>query len=197
MSGFTTKKEVKNKIDLGAKVASYPMPVTLIGANVMEKANFLAAAWFMAAAISPPKVTAALGKAHYTNQGIKENKTFSVCIPSEDMVKATDYCGLVSGFKADKSEVFDVFYGKLKTAPMISECPVNLECSLDKVIDNVSHDIFIGEIVSTYTEEKYLTAGVVDIKKIKPLMLSLNDRLYYALGEPKAKAWESGKNYKS
>ena len=196
MSDVTTKGEVKNKIDLGAKVASYPMPISLIGANVKGKANFLVAAWFMAAAISPPKVTVALNKAHYTNQGIKENKTFSVCIPSEDMVKATDYCGLVSGFKADKSGVFDVFYGKLKTAPMITACPVNLECSLDKVIDNGSHEIFVGDILSTYTEEKYLTAGVVDFKKAKPFMLSLNDRLYYALGEPKAKAWETGKNYK-
>jgi flavin reductase (DIM6/NTAB) family NADH-FMN oxidoreductase RutF len=132
MSDVTTKGEVKNKIDLGAKVASYPMPISLIGANVKGKANFLVAAWFMAAAISPPKVTVALNKEHYTNQGIKENKTFSVCIPSEDMVKATDYCVLVSGFKADKSGVFDVFYGKLKTAPMITACPVNLECSLDK-----------------------------------------------------------------
>jgi len=120
MSGVTTKGEVKNKIDLGAKVASYPMPMSLIGANVKGKANFLAAAWFMAASISPPKVAVALNKEHYTNQGIKENKTFSVCIPSEDMVKATDYCGLVSGFKADKSGVFDVFYGMLKTAPIIT-----------------------------------------------------------------------------
>ena len=195
MSGVKTEKEAK-KIDLGAKVAPYPMPVVLVGANVKGKANFLAVAWFMTAGISPPKVAIALNKAHYTNQGIKENKTFSVCIPSENIVKATDYCGIVSGSKADKSGVFDVFYGKLKTAPMITECPVNLECSLDKVIDNGSHEMFIGDIVSTFTEEKYLTAGAVDPKKVNPFMLSLNDRIYYALGEQKGKAWEAGKDYK-
>ena len=79
---------------------------------------------------------------------------------------------------------------------MITECPVNLECSLDKVIDNGSHEMFIGNIVSTFTEEKYLTAGAVDIKKVNPFMLSLNDRIYYALGEQKGKAWEAGKDYK-
>lgn len=196
MSGVNIKRKVKNKIDLGAKVASYPMPMVLVGANIMDKANFLAVAWFMEAAISPPKVAVALNKAHYTNQGIKENKTFSVNIPSEDMVKATDYCGLVSGSKTDKSGIFDVFYGKLETAPMITECPVNLECSLDKVIDNGSNEMFIGNILSTYTEERYLTAGAVDIKKVKPFLLSLNDTHYYALGEPKAEAWKAGKNYK-
>jgi flavin reductase (DIM6/NTAB) family NADH-FMN oxidoreductase RutF len=195
MSGVKTEKEAE-KIDLGAKVASYPMPVVLVGANVKGKANFLAAAWFMAAGITPPKVAIALNKAHYTNQGIKDNKTFSVCIPSENIMKATDYCGIVSGLKADKSGVFDVFYGKLKTAPMIIECPVNLECSLDKVVDNGSHEIFIGDIVSTFTEEKYLTAGAIDTKKVNSFMLSLNDRIYYALGEQKGRAWEAGKNYK-
>lgn len=188
--------KVKNKVDLGAKIAPYPMPVVLVGANVKGKANFLAVAWFTAAGISPPKVAIALNKAHYTNQGIKDNKTFSVNVPSEDMVKAIDYCGLVSGLKGDKSGVFEVFYGKLKTAPMIAECPVSLECSLDKVVDNGGHEMFVGEIVSTFTEEKYLTAGAVDLKKVKPLLLSMNDALYCGLGEPMAKAWEAGKDYK-
>jgi flavin reductase (DIM6/NTAB) family NADH-FMN oxidoreductase RutF len=123
MSGVRMKREVRNKVDLGAKVASYPMPVVLVGTNVNGKANFLPIAWFMEATRSPPKVAVALNRAHYTNQGIKENKTFSVCIPSEDMVEATDHCGLVSGSKTDKAEVFNVFYGKLKTAPMITESP--------------------------------------------------------------------------
>jgi len=196
MSNAEMKKEVKNKIDVGAKIAPYPMPVILVGANVKGKANFLVAAWFMETAISPPKVMVALNKLHYTNQGIKENKTFSVCIPSEDMMKSTDYCGIVSGFKVEKSGVFNVFYGKLKTAPMVTECPVNLECRLDKVIDNGSHELFDGDILSTYTEEKYLTDGAVDIKKVKPFLLSLNERLYYKLGEPTAKAWGVGKKYK-
>ena len=186
----------KNKIDLGPKVATYPMPVTLIGANVEGKANFLVAAWFMAAGISPPKVAIALNKMHHTNKGIKENKTFSVNIPSENILNATDYCGLVSGAKTDKSKVFDVFYGKLKTAPMIKQCPVNFECQLEKTVDNGGHEIFIGEIISTNTEEEYLTAGVLDLKKIKPILLSLSDRLYYELGESKAKAWSIGNEHK-
>jgi flavin reductase (DIM6/NTAB) family NADH-FMN oxidoreductase RutF len=196
VSRVKMKREARNKVDLGAKIASYPMPMVPIGANVKGKANFLPIAWFMEAGSNPPKVATALNRAHYTNQGIKENKTFSICIPSEDMVEATDHCGLVSGTKTDKSEVFDVFYGKLKTAPMITECPVNLECSLYKVVDNDSHEIFIGDIVSTYTEEKYLTDGAVDLKKTKPFMLSMNDRQYHELGKPKAKAWNVGKNYK-
>lgn len=196
MSNVRIRKGMGDKIDLGAKVPSYPMPVVLVGAKVKGKPNFLAVAWVTVAAHTPPRVAVALNKAHFTNQGIKENKTFSVCIPSEDMIEATDYCGLFSVSKADKSGVFDVFYGKLKTAPMIEECPVNLECGLDKVVDNGSHEMFIGDVVSTYTEKKYLTGEAVDLRKARPFVLSLYERQYYALGEPAAKAWNVGKNYK-
>lgn len=191
-----TKPKKTNKVDLGPKVASYPMPMSLIGANVDGKANFLAAAWYTSLSYNPPRVAVALNKTHYTNQGIKTNKTFSLCIPSEDLLKATDYCGIMTGTKTDKSEVFAVFYGKLETAPMISECPISFECKLEKVVDNNSHELFIGEIVSTLTEERFLTNGVIDFKKIKPFMLSFQDQSYFGLGELKGKAWREGKNYK-
>lgn len=183
-----------NKVDLGPKVASYPMPMSLIGANVNGKANFLAAAWYTSLSYNPPRVAVALNKTHYTNQGIKTNKTFSLNIPSEDLLKATDYCGIVTGAKTDKSDIFAVFYGKLETAPMISECPVSFECKLEKVIDNSSHELFIGEIVSTFTEEKYLTNDLIDLKKIKPFMLSFQDQRYFGLGTLKGKAWRESKN---
>jgi len=191
----TAKKE-KKKIDLGPKIASYPMPVCLIGANLGSKANFLTAAWFMSASISPPRIAVALNKGHSTNKGIKEHAAVSVSIPSEDLINATDYCGLFSGSKTDKSAVFSVFYGKLGTAPMISECPVNMECKLEKVVDNGEHEMFIGEIVSTFTEEKYLTNRAVDLKKVKPFLLSFYDRQYLGIGESKARAWNAGNNYK-
>ena len=196
MSERTKREGARNKINLGAKIASYPMPVVLVGANVKNKANFLPVAWFTVAAHTPPKVAVALNKAHYTNQGIKENRTFSVCIPSEDMIEATDFCGLFSGHKTNKSTVFDIFYGELKTAPMITKCPVTLECKLDKVIDNGSNEMFIGDVTSTFTEEKYLTNGTIDLKKTRPFILSLDDRNYHTLGKQKAKAWNIGKNYK-
>jgi len=39
----------------------------------------------------------------------------------------TDFCGIMTGKKTDKAALFEVFYGELKTAPMIRQCPVNME----------------------------------------------------------------------
>jgi len=98
-----------DKINLGSTIPAYPMPVSLVGAHVDDKPNFLAVAWFTMVSYKPPRIAIALGKGHYTNPGIKENKSFSVCLPSEDMAEVTDYCGIVSGKKTDKSGLFDLF----------------------------------------------------------------------------------------
>ncbi|MGZ4863537.1 MAG: flavin reductase family protein [Halobacteriota archaeon] len=111
-------------------------------------------------------------KAHYTNAGIKQCGTFSVNLPSAKMVQETDYCGLVLGRFADKTKLFNVFYGKLKTAPMIAECPICIECKLTNVVDFPMHDIGIGEIMSTYTKDAVLTDGIVDYSKVQPFFSS-------------------------
>jgi flavin reductase (DIM6/NTAB) family NADH-FMN oxidoreductase RutF len=185
-----------DKINLGSTIPAYPMPVSLVGTHVNGKPNFMAVAWLSMVSYKPPRIAIALGKGHYTNPGIKENKTFSVCLPSEDMVEVTDYCGIVSGKKADKSEIFDVFYGELKTAPMINECPLSLECKLADIVQSGLNEIFIGEIFGTYTEERFLTDGKFDFQKMKPLILSQANTTYWGLGEPLAMAWNIGKRYK-
>jgi flavin reductase (DIM6/NTAB) family NADH-FMN oxidoreductase RutF len=112
------------------------------------------------------------------------------------MVKVTDYCGLVSGSKVDKSELFETFYGKLKTAPMIKECPLNLESKLIQTLELPIDEVFIGEIVAAYSEERYLTDGRPDIKKIDPIVFSTNDKNYWKVGELIGQAWNIGKNFK-
>ena len=154
-------------------------------------------AWFTMASYKPPRIAITLGKGHYTNPGIKENKTFSVSLPSKDMVEITDYCGIVSGKKTDKSEIFDLFYGELKTAPLIKNCPLSIECKLVEIVESVSNGIFIDENIGTYTEEGFLTDGKLDFRKMKPLILSQPDTAYWCLGEPVAKAWNIGKKYKT
>lgn len=185
------------KINLGATIPAYPMPVSLVGAMVEGKPNFMAVAWFTMASYKPPRVAIVLGKGHYTNPGIRENKTFSVCIPSEDMVELTDYCGIVSGKKTDKSQVFDLFYGELETAPMIRDCPLCVECRLADIVESGANEIFIGDIVGTYTEDQYLSNGKLDFKKMKPFILSQPDTSYWRLGDSVAGAWNIGKKYKN
>jgi flavin reductase (DIM6/NTAB) family NADH-FMN oxidoreductase RutF len=184
------------KIDIGNNGFVYPMPVALLGANIEDKANFMALGWLMRASINPPLLTISVNKNHLTNKAIRENKTFSVNFPGIDLIEATDYCGLVSGNREDKAALFEVYYGNLKTAPMIKECPLSLECKLYDIYEMVTSDLFIGEIKSTYTEKQYLTDYKPDIKKINPAVMTMPDNNYWSVGENLGKAWSIGKNLK-
>jgi flavin reductase (DIM6/NTAB) family NADH-FMN oxidoreductase RutF len=184
------------KIKIGAKTFLYPMPLVLVGANVGGRVNYLTVAYCGIVHHLPAMISIALGKSHYTNAGIKDTKTFSVNIPSEDMVQITDYCGIYSGKKLDKSNLFETFYGTLETAPMIKECPLNLECKVVEILDyNGTNEIFIGEIIETYTEDKYLTQGLPDIEKLRPVVFSMHDNNYWKVGDHLGRAWKIGKNY--
>ena len=180
------------KIEIDGGRAFYPMPCSVVGATVEGRANYLAIAWFSMVNPEPPYLAVAMNKTHYTNAGIKANGTFSLNIPSVDMAEKTDYCGVVSGRKFDKAAIFETFYGKLETAPMIKEFPFNVECRLMQTIDLPAEELFIGEIIMAYCDEKCLTEGVPDLNKINPFILSMPDKRYRALGQDVGAAWEIG-----
>ncbi len=180
------------KVKIGASSFEYPMPVVLVGAKVEGKANFMAAAWMMKANYKPLMLVVAIGKTHYTATGIQENRTFSVNLPGADLIEKTDYCGLVSGKEADKSGLFDVFYGDLDTAPMIEECSLCAECRLVEVCELPGDNVFVGEVVTVYSDEKYFTDGKLDMNKMKPFLLTTTDKSYRAVGEILGKAWHDG-----
>ena len=175
----------------------YPTPTTIVGAIVEGKVNFITIAHIgIVNHARPYLISLSLAKPHHTNAGIKENKTFSVNIPNEDLVVETDYIGIVSGKKTDKSSLFEVFYGNLENAPMITECPINMECKLYDVYDTPTHDLFIGEIVETYADESVLKNGKVDLARLKPLLFDMSSIKYWSIGNPVAGCWNIGKQLK-
>jgi flavin reductase (DIM6/NTAB) family NADH-FMN oxidoreductase RutF len=173
----------------------YPMTTVLVGATVDGKPNFLTVVWFSMVNFEPPTIAVVLNKEHYTNKGINDNREFSVNFPSSEMIEAVDYCSVVSGFEKDKSKLFNTYYGTLKTAPLIKECPIAVSCMLTKKVALSTHELFIGEIIETRSKEKYLTNGVLDITKIDPVLYTMYDNQYWRLGNDIGKAMHIGKRY--
>jgi flavin reductase (DIM6/NTAB) family NADH-FMN oxidoreductase RutF len=181
------------KINLGPQTLLYPMPAVLVGALVNGKPNFMTAAWCGIAASKPPAISVSLQPVRFTLEGIKANNTFSINIPSADLVERVDFCGIYSGHKTDKSQIFMVDYGKLETAPLIQECPVNLECRVIHSLELGSHVLFVGEICETYVNENCLTDEKTDPTKIDPLIYTRDTKQYQRLGEVVGQAWKVGK----
>jgi flavin reductase (DIM6/NTAB) family NADH-FMN oxidoreductase RutF len=181
------------KVDLGSGPFLYPKPATLVGSDVRGRPNYCVAACVGIVNMEPPTLAVSLNKTHYTTMGIRDHGTFSINTPSADMMEITDYCGLVSGHKVDKSDMFDTFYGQTGTAPMIRECPLSLECRVVQTLEFPGEVAFVGEIVAAYVDEACLTDGKPDIKKLDPLLFSYGDNRYLRVGEPVGRAWSVGK----
>jgi flavin reductase (DIM6/NTAB) family NADH-FMN oxidoreductase RutF len=150
--------------------------------------------WLTRVNFKPAMLGICVNKNNASHDAIVETGEFSINIPTIGMVEKTDYTGLVSGKRVDKSDLFEVFYGELKAAPMISECPLSIECNLSQTVDLPTNSFFIAEIVNIYTEEQFLSDGSPDMKKIKPFVLTMPDNNFWALGENIGKAWNAGKN---
>jgi len=172
------------------------MPTVLVGSTIQDKANFMTVSMSTIVSSSPSIIVVAITPLRKSYTSIKENGVFSVNIPSTDMIKVTDYCGMVSGRKKDKSREFEVFYGDLEKAPMIRACKTNLECKLLEIVKTGNHDLFIGEIVESYVDMDCVSKnGKVDINKIDPLIFNLDGMNYWSLGSPLGKAMSIGKEY--
>ena len=178
----------------------FPNPTVLVGTIVDGKPNFAPYAWCGITGGEPPTVSVGIRHERYTLKGVHQNKTFSVNIPSTDLLRETDYCGTVSGAKVDKVKDcrFNVYYGILDTAPLIEQCPVNLECEVLHILNLNSHALVVGSIVQTHVSEDCLTEGQPDIVKIEPFVYSRGPTARYnAIGEVLGQAFQIGKNFKA
>ncbi len=178
------------KILLG-KSSVAAAPAVIAGALVNGKPNYITLGSYGGMSINPAIVYISINKTHYTNAGIKENGYFSVYIPSNNLVKETDYVGIVSGKDTDKSVVFSAFYGSVDKAPMIVECPVNILCKLINTLDLPRNEVFIGEILETYVGKEFVVDGKPDLQKINPLLLAGGK--YCELGSPVGNPRQDGK----
>ena len=146
---------------------------------------------------TPQYLSFGVHKSHHSNKGILANGTFSVNIPGPDLLAETDYVGIVSGAKTDKSAVFETFTGELDHAPMIKGCPVCMECRLKDTLDFETHDIFVGEVAATWADPAVLDDdGRVDIARARPLLFDMQSVAYWGLGERLGRCWSVGKALK-
>jgi flavin reductase (DIM6/NTAB) family NADH-FMN oxidoreductase RutF len=181
------------KVKIENTTIPYAMPVCLIGATVKGKPTFMTVAWFSKVNGQPPMFMVSLENPRYTAEGIKENGVFSINFPGKSLAEKTDYCGMVSGRKTDKSGVFKVEYGEHK-APMIAECPVSYELKLKQTVELVDSRLFIGEVVGAYADGKYLTDKKLDVSKTEQFQLIESPAAgYYAQGKQFEKAFSVGK----
>lgn len=184
------------KVQFDPKLYALPTSQLILGTMYKDKPNFMALAWATRVNFKPPLIAIGVNKNNISHDALIETAQFSLCMPSTELVSMTDYVGIVSARKTDKSNLFDVFYGELEGAPLIQECPLCLELSLYKTVDLPTNSVFIGEIVGSWCDEHCLVDGAPDVATIQPFVLTMPDNRYWQLGDIVGKAWNAGKTIK-
>lgn len=183
------------KKNIGNAMALYPTPLTVVGAMVNGKPNFVLVGHL--GIMGHDHVMVSLADPHYTNQGIKETRKLSVAIVSEEMLQKADYCGCVSGNKTDKSDVFTWHLGE-SGAPIIDEAPVVMECSVEDVYETKGFESFICTIDNVYAEEEILNeAGKINYHTLKPVLFEMPTYEYLRTGEVIGNCMSLGKELKA
>ena len=99
-------------------------------------------------------------------------------------LEKTDKAGLISGRDVDKFATLALTPVKAQrvAAPLIAECPVNIECVVRHSLHLGSHEMFVGEIVAVHADESVLDANEeIDFVKAAPFCFNLGD--YWSLKE--------------
>ncbi len=169
------------KKNIGSLLALYPKPLTVVGAEVEGKVNWLVVGH--TGIIGHDRILVSMSKSHYTNRGIRRSKKLSINLVSREMLPKADYAGSVSGAQVDKSEVFDFHWGENGT-PVIDASPLTMECDVAEIYETESFDIFICSVADTYAAPEVLDAeGRLDYTRLKPVLFEFPTYSYIATGE--------------
>lgn len=172
---------ITEKKNIGNVLALYPKPMTVVGAEVEGKVNWLVVGH--TGIIGHDRVLVSMSKSHYTNQGIRKSKKLSVNLVSREMLPQADYVGSVSGASVNKSGVFKYHWGENGT-PVIDASPLTMECNVEDIFETEGFDNFICSIANTYAAPEVLDSeGKLDYTQLKPVLFEFLTYSYIATGE--------------
>ncbi|AKN32651.1 flavin reductase [Clostridium carboxidivorans P7] len=171
------------KISFKGSAMLNPVPSVLITSQNKEgKTNVFTVGWIGTACTKPPMITAAIRPERLSYEYIKETGEFVVNLPSKDMVKAVDFCGVRSGKNIDKIEHCNLTLEQSEKVkvPSIKQCPVSLECKVKTITPLGSHDLFLAEVLAIHVEENLLDEnGKIHLEKANLICYSHGE--YFSL----------------
>lgn len=162
----------------------YPLPAVLVSVAKDDRANILTVAWTATVCTNPPMLSISVRPERYSYPMLVEAGEFVVNLTTEELVFATDFCGVRSGRDVDKFEHLHLTPEKASVvgAPLIGESPVNIECRVNKIDKLGSHHMFVADVVAVHAGKEYMDEnGRFDLALAKPIVYSHGE--YYSLGK--------------
>lgn len=164
----------------------YPLPAVLVSVgDSPENYNILTVAWTGTICTNPPMCYISVRKERHSYETLRRTGEFVINLTTEQMARATDWCGVRSGRDHNKWEATGLtpMENSHVAAPLIAEAPLSICCKVREVKELGSHDMFIADVVGVEADTRYIDpeSGKFSLDKARPIVYSHGE--YFALGE--------------
>ena len=164
----------------------YPLPAVLVSCGEKpEEYNLLTIAWTGTVCTNPPMCYISVRKERHSYDIIRRTGEFVINITTEELAKATDWCGVRSGRDENKWEAMGLtpMVTEHVKAPIVAESPLSICCRVRQVVELGSHDMFIADVVGIEADERFIDpeTGKFSLDKARPIVYSHGE--YFTLGK--------------
>ncbi|VFQ46504.1 flavin reductase family protein [Desulfoluna butyratoxydans] len=152
----------------------YPLPAVMVSCGETEaEYNIITVAWTGTICSDPPMCYISVRPNRHSYEILKRTGEYVINLTTEELAKATDWCGVRSGKKFNKFDAMHLTPGKAEkvNAPIISEAPLHIECRVKEIVPLGTHDMFISEVVNVMADTRYLDeeTGAFHLDWAKPI----------------------------
>ncbi len=164
----------------------YPLPAVLVSCgSTEEEYNLITVAWTGTLCTNPPMCYISVRPERYSYPILKQSMEFVINLTTEEMARATDWCGVRSGRDYNKFREMGLTAGQSKevSAPFVVESPLSVECRIKEIIPLGSHDMFVAEVVHVRANDQFMDpeTGKFCLDQSHPLVYLHGG--YYSLGD--------------
>ncbi|MBQ5960710.1 MAG: flavin reductase family protein [Firmicutes bacterium] len=185
-----TRQEQRPGVQNGAERLTWkggtieaPLPAVLVTSGTMDKANVMTVAWTGIVNTDPPMTYISVRPERYSYEIIRDRREFVINLPTAQMARTVDYCGVKSGRDTDKIAAchLNLLPGEMVRAPLIAECPLQLECRVRQEMALGSHHMFLADILAVRVDPSVVDpSGKLRIDQCG--LLAYAHGQYFALG---------------
>lgn len=171
-----------SKVQLTPQTLLIPLPAVMVSCQAEGyKPNIITISWIGIVNSEPPMLSISIQPKRYSYEIIKKSGQFVVNLTSEHNLHAADFCGNLSGRDYDKFKELKLtpIKAMMVSAPLIKECPINLECITRHSLLLGSHEMFIAEIAAVHINGELVDENErPNIDMLKPLVYCTGAREY-------------------
>jgi len=137
-----------------------PVPLVLVSVagDAGGRPDIVTLAWAGTVCSAPPMLSVSIRPSRHSYRLLQASHEFVVNVPRAAQARQVDLCGNTSGRDTDKFAAcgFHAVPAARVRAPLIAECPINIECVTRHRLSLGAHDLFVGEIVAVHFDEEVL-----------------------------------------